>query len=221
MSNQEKRVKYIEVKATPAKKVPKQKVNLLEDDVDEKTNKPDNPKAYKNTLERLADSEKRRPDDPSTIYADAAEIREKLKNYNRIQSKDVINIPLGTRIKYVEVMPDGKYKYKPGGNIIVNKAPEYLVLTSNRKSWSVQLATHIIFVEHFEAIRKEFEKKIKELTEELKTKQDVNENLKNRNSYLVKLLEDNNIKYDKQNANTNNINVKTKVKSKSLKLKKK
>jgi hypothetical protein len=221
MSNQEKRVKYIEVKAAPAKKKPKEKVNLLEDDIDEKTNKPDNPKAYKNTLERLADSEKRRPDDPSTIYADATEIREKLKNYNRIQSKDVINIPLGTRIKYVEVMPDGKYKYKPGGNIIVNKAPEYLVLTSNRKSWSVQLATHIIFVEHFETVRKEFETKIKTLTEELKNKQKVNENLMNRISYLVKLLEDNDIKYDKQNTNiSTNVNS-TKVKSKSLKFKKK
>jgi len=119
-----------------------------------------------NKLTRLTEKDKRITD-PAVIYTSAEDLKEKLQFYKRVKSNDIASIPLGTRIKYIEVLPDGKFKYKPGGVIIVNKAPEYLVLAANRKSWSVQLSKHIIFIEQFEMVRKNYEKTIRELTAEV------------------------------------------------------
>jgi hypothetical protein len=106
------------------------------------------------------------------------------------------DLALGTRIKYVEVietiMPDGNitksFKLKPGGVIIVNGG-EYLVLAGgNRKTWSVQLSKHIIFLERFEQVRAEYEKRIKEYEKNKKIMMESNKNLKNENSMLKKRL---------------------------------
>ena len=121
-----------------------------------------------------------------------------MKYYDHVPVDKLEDLALGTRIKYVEVietmMPDGNitksFKLKPGGVIIVNGG-EYLVLAGgNRKTWSVQLSRHIIFLERFEQVRAEYEKRIKEYEKNKKIMMESNKNLKNENSMLKKRLMD-------------------------------
>jgi hypothetical protein len=126
---------------------------------------------------RLQESTKRKPD-PITIFTDPEDLKEKLKYYDRVESKNIADIPLGSRVKYIEVLEDNRFKYKPGGVIIVNKAPQYLILAENKKSWSVQLDRHIIFVERFELARKHYENTIKKLTDRVKEVTELNKKLR-------------------------------------------
>lgn len=71
--------------------------------------------------------------DPTIIYSHTDELKDKLKFYKRVLSAELSSMPLGTRVKYVEVMADEKFKYKPGGVITVNKSPTYFVLAANKK----------------------------------------------------------------------------------------
>lgn len=157
-------------------KTPKKIVteSLLMDDSSESVeSEEENPKPKKvpkqqPTSKRLTDDTYKNTKDPSLAYLSGTEIKEKLKLYVRIMSDDIVNLPLGCRIKYVEVVDSDTFKYKPGGVVIVNEAPKYIVLASNRKSWSVQLENTIIFREKFEMVREEYETTIKKLKKELK-----------------------------------------------------
>jgi hypothetical protein len=91
------------------------------------------------------------------------EINDRLKNFYRVKPNDIKSLTVNTRIQYFQVSPDGKYKYRTGGTLIVNKAPVYLILSNGKKNWSVQLDTHIIFAgQDIETVRKEYEQKIAE-----------------------------------------------------------
>ena len=158
--------------------------NLLDDDDDDKNNILKS-KKYTNT--KLAKTEHKQVD-PASFYTDPDELKEKLKYYKRVESSKVADLPMGTRIKYIEVLQNNMFKYKPGGVIMVNKAPVYLVLAENRKSWSVQLKTHIIFVEQFDQIRKNYETLIKSLTDKIDQMTIANTNLRIRNIELEKKI---------------------------------
>jgi hypothetical protein len=73
------------------------------------------------------------------------QIKERIKNYERVLEDDLRGLKTEDKIAYFEVLDDGKFKYKPGGYLLVNGAPKYMVLTSSKGSWSVQLDNHIIF----------------------------------------------------------------------------
>ena len=88
-----------------------------------------------------------RPAVTPTELLTADDIRQRMKNYNRVSEDDIFDLVDGDKIRYFEVIENGKFKYKPGGFVLVNGAPDYLVLTTPRKSWSVQLKNHIIFKE--------------------------------------------------------------------------
>lgn len=104
------------------------------------------------------------------------EIKNKLINYEQID--DTASLVHGNKIKYFEILDNGKYKFKLGGCVIVNKHPVYIVLTNGKTSWSVQLENHIIFREididtvrlKYEEIIKKKDKQIAELVYLLKNK---------------------------------------------------
>ena len=54
---------------------------------------------------------------------------------------------------------NNEYKYKIGGTLIINKSPNYIVLTNGKKNWSVQLKQHIIFREiSVDKLRQQYER---------------------------------------------------------------
>lgn len=185
------------------RKMEKDEVNLLEDS-DSTSNDNYKQNDDPNKLIRLShnDEEYKKYKEkqllnPKASYISAEDIKDKLKFYNRVKAADIPNIKIGAMIKYIQVLDDGTYKYRPGGILIVNKAPDYLVLTAKRKSWSVQLDTHIIFSENFGEVRKNYEQRIKNLTNEI-------EQLKKSNKCAVAIKAPN---------KTNNVNKDTNAKA--------
>lgn len=88
------------------------------------------------------------------LSEDTDEMYELLKDHIKIHIKDHRYIPIGAKIKYINAQ--GKIRY--GGMVIVNSAPDYIVLKNIKKclTWSVNLRTNIIFMED----RKQKEKEI-------------------------------------------------------------
>ena len=90
------------------------------------------------------------------------DIKKRLINYEKITTECVEILVPSTRIQYFEIMKDNKFRYKPGGAIIKNGYPDYLVLSNGRISWSVQLKNHIIFKEiNVDTIVNEYKEKLK------------------------------------------------------------
>jgi hypothetical protein len=109
-------------------------------------------------FKKLSEDNYVKEDKSASDMLTADEIKDRLQNYERIYEEDMHNLKIDDKIRYFEVLEGGKFKYKPGGFLLVNKAPEYLVLVTSRGSWSVQLKNHIIFraksVEEVEATYK-------------------------------------------------------------------
>jgi hypothetical protein len=81
-----------------------------------------------------------------TELLSAASINERIKNFKRVTEDNLPNLGDGDRIRYFEVLDNGKFKYKSGGYLLVNGSPDYLVIATANRNWSVQLNNHIIFV---------------------------------------------------------------------------
>lgn len=106
--------------------------------------------------------------DKPIVYQTADEIKEKLKLYTRIMSDELADLPMGCRVAYITVYDKDKFLYRTGGVLIKNGAPEYMVLTNNQKSWSVQLENTIVFRENYQMMVDQYEQTIKDLKKQLK-----------------------------------------------------
>jgi hypothetical protein len=102
---------------------------------------------------------------PNIVPADLLtpeDIKKRLKNYEQITGSMISDIVIGTRIQYFEVIDEEdniRYRYKSGGFLMVNKYPVYIVLSSGRKTWSVQLVNNILFKEiEIDKIKQYYEK---------------------------------------------------------------
>lgn len=123
---------------------------------------------YKTT--KLSQDNYIRPKITATDLIDPDEIKERLKNFEKVE--DISSIVPNIRIQYFEITDDKKFRYRQGGTLIVNKYPDYIVLSNGRKSWSVQIANHVFFKQiDIDEIRKQYEKiiadkdrKIEEMT---------------------------------------------------------
>ena len=69
----------------------------------------------------------------------------KLKTYIPVPVENYKDIPLGVDVKYIS--EEGKYR--DGGELVVNEAPDYFVLVRYKQSWSVNLKTNRIFMENY------------------------------------------------------------------------
>ena len=91
------------------------------------------------------------------------EVRKRMQNYSQVLSKDVGKLVPGVRIQYFEVFPDkNKYLYKPGGILVYNKYPVYVVLSNGIARWSVQLDKNILFEENIDAVKRSYNNIIKD-----------------------------------------------------------
>lgn len=99
----------------------------------------------------------------------AEELKKRMENYEILDKEQVADLVSNTRIQYFEVKENGDYKYKPGGVIIKNGYPDYLVLTNGRRSWSVQLVNHVICKEmRVEDVKAKYEKIISKKDAQIK-----------------------------------------------------
>ena len=75
------------------------------------------------------------------------DISKKLLDYVKVQPNEIFKIPLNTHLRYISInSKTGEKSFRLGGFLTkFGDNNEYIVLTNNNVSWSVQLATSIIF----------------------------------------------------------------------------
>jgi hypothetical protein len=112
------------------------------------------------------------------------EIRERMKDYEKVPYDQIPYLQPGCRLRYFEII-ENQYKFRSGGTLIVNGYPDYLLVSSGRKNWSVQLNANILFKEiDFNEIRKEYARM---LEKDSKTLNHLIHTLGNRNMRIKKL----------------------------------
>jgi hypothetical protein len=87
------------------------------------------------------------------ISNDPYKLQKCLQNYIQIHEDNYQDIDTGIWIKYI----NDENKYRSGGVLIYNKAPEYFVLKNpfNNISWSVKLNKNIVFMRDIGEQRRE------------------------------------------------------------------
>lgn len=99
----------------------------------------------KKTAKLGSDRSYKRPKVTTQEKFSEEEIADKLTGYKRANKKILIDVPLGTHIRYFTNV-DGKNKFRTGGSLKNKKLDDgYIILEANGKTWSVQLANSIIF----------------------------------------------------------------------------
>jgi hypothetical protein len=88
-----------------------------------------------------------RPKKTATDMLSIDDIKKRIRNFERVNNEEIKDILVNTRIQYFELSEDDGFRYKPGGVMIVNKYPDYIVLANGRKTWCVQLDKHVIYKE--------------------------------------------------------------------------
>ena len=83
------------------------------------------------------------------ISSDIDAMYKRLKNYIPIPKENHKDVPVGKWIKYVS--HEGKYRC--GGILIKNGAPDFYVLKSKSLTWSVDLCKNKIFMEDYKKKR--------------------------------------------------------------------
>lgn len=89
------------------------------------------------------------------------EIKEKLKEYTRID--DISKVNIGTHLRYFTIESNGNKLFRLGGFLNkVNLKDGYVVLGNNKITWSVQIKTSIFYKKmDYRELKKKIEKKIK------------------------------------------------------------
>jgi len=79
------------------------------------------------------------------ISNDVNEIKMRLKSFVQIHEDNYKDIDVGIWIRYIS---DPSGKYRAGGILVHNKAPEYFILKNpkNDITWSVNLTKNVIFM---------------------------------------------------------------------------
>ena len=87
------------------------------------------------------------------ISSNIEEMKDKLKDYVQIHPDNYIDIEVGTWVRYIS----HEGKYRSGGVLISNKAPEYMVLKNpyNKHNWSVNCNTNVLFIKDLSNKREE------------------------------------------------------------------
>jgi hypothetical protein len=142
-------------------------------------------------MSAMSDTSYRRPKTTLQDKLTYDEIKEKLKNYEKVEN--IVDIPLYTHLRYIEVKEvNGKkeYKFRLGGYLINKEnSDKYVVLSNGQSTWSVQVKDTIFYRKlDSQEIMDKFNDQIDELNDKLiKYKIELGR--------LRKILDKSNIKY--------------------------
>jgi hypothetical protein len=112
-----------------------------------------------------------RPEKTHQEMLSNADIKNKLKEYKKVDPKDIFTIPIGNHIRYFTIDPKTKNKLFRLGGMLQKIDPKgrYISLSNGTIQWSVQLANSILYQKMTnDEIIKELKEEIKKevLTEE-------------------------------------------------------
>jgi hypothetical protein len=150
-------IKIINIEDTDAKIDFNMNINL--DNLKPSKEKPQSSQKISN---KISETKYVRPILTYTDKLSKEQVKELLVDYEQIKSLEQLkNIPSGTHLRYFEYK-DKELKFRTGGILTVtNGIPDYLILSSGKISWSVQVNKCIFFKRiTIKQVREEFEKKI-------------------------------------------------------------
>jgi hypothetical protein len=95
--------------------------------------------------------------DPSS-FVTKEYIIDRLKNYEKVNNVKGINP--GEWIQYLDVS-NNEIKYRTGGMVVVNKNPDYLVVSNGSIKWSVQIENKVFYrMQNIDNVVAEYENKL-------------------------------------------------------------
>lgn len=110
----------------------------------------------------------KRPKQTYTDMLDDDDIADKLEDY--IKVNDIYKVPLNTHIRYFILELDDNTKqmtrkFRLGGSLFKkDEDKEYIVLSSGRKTWSVQIANTVFYKKlSIKELKMEYDKEIDDL----------------------------------------------------------
>jgi hypothetical protein len=114
----------------------------------------------------IKDSDYKRPVLTYTDKLSKKEIESLLLDYEKVD--DITLIPTGTHLRYFE-NKDGELKFRLGGTLTIKTGlPDYLILSNNKVSWSVQVKNTLFFRRiTIKEIKEEYEEKLLKKEKEL------------------------------------------------------
>lgn len=118
------------------------------------------------------------------------DIKDKLKDY--IKVNNIINIPIGTHIRYFTIKDNKEQVFRLGGILSrIDTNARYIMLTNGKLTWSVQIEKSTFFKKMSdEELKNEIKEEIKkELLTETNINNDENEYLKKEILKLEKIVE--------------------------------
>lgn len=118
-------------------------------------------KNKKPILVTLGEDKYKKPEITYTEKLTKDDIAEKLENYEKVTN--INDVPIGTHIRYFTT-ENGEKKFRLGG-LLINKSglPEYVVISTGTRKWSVQTKDTIFFKQmSIPALRREYELKLNE-----------------------------------------------------------
>ena len=158
MNNKTSKTKIINIKDSDMTINFDTEINL-----DELNPSKENKESSQKISNRISDTNYKRPPLTYTDKLSKEQVKELLIDYEQIKSLDELkNIQTGTHLRYFEYK-DNELKFRTGGILTVKTGiPDYLILSSGKVSWSVQIKKCIFFKRiTIKQVREEIEKKLK------------------------------------------------------------
>ena len=158
------------------------------------SNKKQSIKVDKPIINKISESIYDRPDLTYTDKLSKVQIQDLLVDYDQIKTTELQDIPPGTHLRYFQ-MVDSKLKFRTGGILTVKSGlPSYIILSSGKVSWSVQVADCIFFKRiTIKQVKTEFNKLLEEKERDVKSLQNLIKTQSNEINRLKEILSKNNI----------------------------
>jgi hypothetical protein len=127
-------------------------------------------------MKKIGEDKYKRPKKTIQDKLTKEDIIEKLKNYREVD--DINKVPVNTHMRYF-IKKNNKKLFRLGGVLIKKDHPDYVVLTNNKITWSVQKNNTIFFKKiTFDEIEIEYKNKINKLKKENKRLREIITKLK-------------------------------------------
>lgn len=196
-----KKKEIIEIESTDLESdysIPKLNENKMNKNINtEKKTLQKDPQNKEIKVNKISESIYDRPDMTYTEKLSKVQIQDLLVDYEQIKDNTELSvIPPGTHLRYFQ-MVNSKLKFRTGGILTVKSGlPNYVILSSGKVSWSVQVAECIFFKRiTIKQLKKEFNKLLEDKQKDIIS---LNNLLKSQSNEIIRLkgiLKSNNIDF--------------------------
>ncbi len=126
-------------------------------------------------VNKLVGTKYKRPETTFQQGLSHQEIADRLQGYKKVAHEELADLPLDTHLRYFTTGPDGTQQFRLGG-FLKNKsnADTYLILSTGKANWSVQVRTAVFYrklsqEEQLEEMKKSVESQLEQKNRDIET----------------------------------------------------